>query len=52
MTKAIKLLPVVTGAVRGKGGVCMSTGGEMRRVDLRKLQRTDRWPGARRAPST
>jgi len=26
MTKAIKLLPVVTGAVRGKGGVCMSTG--------------------------
>ena len=41
MTKAIKLLPVVSGAMRGKGGVCMSTGGEMRRVDLRKLQRTD-----------
>jgi len=41
MTKAIKLLPVVTGAMRGPGGVCMSTGGEMRRMDMRKLQRTD-----------
>ncbi len=50
MTKAIKLLPVVTGAVRGKGGVCMSTGGEMRRVDLRKLQRTDLLAG--RKPRT
>ena len=40
MTRAIKLLPVVTGAVRGKGGVCMSTGGEMRRIDMRKLQAT------------
>src|SRR4051812_1171665 len=40
MTRAIKLLPVVTGAMRGKGGVCMSTGGEMRRVDMRKLQAT------------
>ncbi|HXF18725.1 MAG TPA: molybdopterin-dependent oxidoreductase [Burkholderiales bacterium] len=40
MTRAIKLLPIVTGAVRGKGGVCMSTGGEMRRVDMRKLQAT------------
>jgi anaerobic selenocysteine-containing dehydrogenase len=50
MTKAIKLLPVMTGAVRGKGGVCMSTGGEMRRVDLRKLQRTDLLAG--RKPRT
>ena len=50
MTKAIKLLPVITGAVRGKGGVCMSTGGEMRRVDLRKLQRTDLLDG--RKPRT
>ena len=50
MTKAIKLLPVVTGAVSGKGGVCMSTGGEMRRVDLRKLQRTDLLAG--RKPRT
>ena len=50
MTKAIKLLPVVTGAVGGKGGVCMSTGGEMRRVDLRKLQRTDLLAG--RKPRT
>lgn len=41
MTKAIKLLPVITGAMAGKGGVCMSTGGEMRAVDMRKLQRTD-----------
>src|SRR5262245_27211010 len=40
MTKAIKLLPVLTGAMRGKGGVCMSTGGEMRRVDMRRLQGT------------
>lgn len=40
MTRAIKLLPVVTGAMGGKGGVCMSTGGEMRRVDLRQLQAT------------
>lgn len=40
MTRAIKLLPAITGATRGKGGVCMSTGGEMRRVDMRKLQGT------------
>jgi anaerobic selenocysteine-containing dehydrogenase len=40
MTRAIKLLPVITGAMGGKGGVCMSTGGEMRRVDMRKLQGT------------
>ncbi|MBI3527579.1 MAG: molybdopterin-dependent oxidoreductase [Betaproteobacteria bacterium] len=40
MTRAIKLLPAITGAMRGKGGVCMSTGGEMRRVDMRKLQGT------------
>lgn len=47
MTRAIKLLPVVTGAMRGKGGVCMSTGGEMRRVDMRKLQATDLLAGRR-----
>ncbi len=47
MTRAIKLLPVVTGAMRGKGGVCMSTGGEMRRVDMRKLQATDLLEGRR-----
>mgnify|MGYP002622459706 FL=1 len=41
MTRAIKLLPAITGAMRGPGGVCMSTGGEMRRIDLAKLQRTD-----------
>ena len=41
MTRAIKLLPAVTGAMAGPGGVCMSTGGEMRRMDMRKLQRTD-----------
>ena len=40
MTRAIKLLPAITGAMRGKGGVCMSTGGEMRRVDMRQLQGT------------
>jgi anaerobic selenocysteine-containing dehydrogenase len=47
MTRAIKLLPVVTGAMRGRGGVCMSTGGEMRRVDMRKLQATDLLEGHR-----
>ncbi len=50
MTRAIELLPVVTGALAGKGGVCMSTGGEMRKVDLDKLQRTDLLAG--REPRT
>ncbi|HEX4986011.1 MAG TPA: molybdopterin-dependent oxidoreductase [Burkholderiales bacterium] len=50
MTRAIKLLPVITGAMRGKGGVCMSTGGEMRRVDMRKLQGTHLLEG--RTPRT
>jgi anaerobic selenocysteine-containing dehydrogenase len=50
MTRAIKLLPAITGALRGKGGVCMSTGGEMRRVDLARLQRTDLLAG--RTPRT
>ena len=50
MTRAIKLLPAVSGALRGKGGVCMSTGGEMRRVDLARLQRTDLLAG--RTPRT
>lgn len=47
MTRAIKLLPAITGAMRGRGGVCMSTGGEMRRVDMGKLQRTDLLAGRR-----
>jgi len=50
MTRAIKLLPAITGAIDGKGGVCMSTGGEMRAVDLAKLQRTDLLAG--RQPRT
>jgi anaerobic selenocysteine-containing dehydrogenase len=50
MTRAIKLLPAISGALRGKGGVCMSTGGEMRRVDLARLQRTDLLAG--RTPRT
>lgn len=50
MTRAIELLPVVTGALAGKGGVCMSTGGEMRNVDLAKLQRPDLLAG--RKPRT
>lgn len=41
MTRAVKLLPAVTGAMRTRGGVCVGTGTEMRNVDLRKLQRTD-----------
>ncbi len=50
MTRAIKLLPAITGAMDGKGGVCMSTGGEMRAIDLAKLQRTDLLAG--RQPRT
>lgn len=50
MVRAIELLPVLTGALAGKGGVCMSTGGEMRKVDLNKLQRTDLLAG--RTPRT
>ncbi|HWQ37679.1 MAG TPA: molybdopterin-dependent oxidoreductase [Burkholderiales bacterium] len=50
MVRAIELLPVITGALCGKGGVCMSTGGEMRNVDLRKLQRPDLLAG--RTPRT
>jgi anaerobic selenocysteine-containing dehydrogenase len=41
MTRAIKLLPAITGAMAGKGGVCMSSGGEMRAIDMAKLQRTE-----------
>ena len=41
MTRAIKVLPVLTGAMRTGGGVCVGTGNELRTVDLRKLQRTD-----------
>jgi len=47
MTRAIKLLPAITGAMDGKGGVCMSTGGEMRAIDLAKFQRTDLLAGRR-----
>lgn len=50
MTRAIELLPVLTGAMSAKGGVCMSTGGEMRNVDLGKLQRPDLLAG--RSPRT
>ncbi|UCD67930.1 MAG: molybdopterin-dependent oxidoreductase [Betaproteobacteria bacterium] len=50
MTRAIKLLPAITGAMAGKGGVCMSTGGEMRAIDLAKLQRTELLAG--RTPRT
>ena len=50
MTRAIKLLPAITGAFAGKGGVCMSTGGETRRIDLAKFQRADLLAG--RKPRT
>jgi anaerobic selenocysteine-containing dehydrogenase len=39
--RAVSLLPVITGAMRDGAGVCVSTGGEMRKVDLAKLQRPD-----------
>jgi anaerobic selenocysteine-containing dehydrogenase len=41
MTRAVKLLPVLTGAMATGGGVCVGTGNELRNVDLRRLQRTD-----------
>ncbi|MGD8789359.1 MAG: molybdopterin-dependent oxidoreductase [Burkholderiales bacterium] len=50
MTRAIKLLPAITGALAGKGGVCMSSGGEMRAIDMAKLQRPDLLAG--RQPRT
>ena len=50
MTRAIKLLPAITGAMAGKGGVCMSSGGEMRAIDMAKFQRTDLLAG--RKPRT
>jgi anaerobic selenocysteine-containing dehydrogenase len=50
MTRAIKLLPAVTGAMRTRGGVCVGTGTELRNVDMRKLQRTDLLDG--RQPRT
>ncbi|MBI1397591.1 MAG: molybdopterin-dependent oxidoreductase [Betaproteobacteria bacterium] len=50
MTRAIKLLPAVTGAMRTGGGVCVGTGTEMRNIDLGKLQRTDLLAG--RKPRT
>lgn len=50
MTRAIKLLPTITGAMAGKGGVCMSSGGEMRAIDMSKFQRTDLLAG--RTPRT
>lgn len=50
MTRAVKLLPAITGAMAAKGGVCMSTGGEMRAFDFARLQRTDLLAG--RQPRT
>lgn len=50
MVRAIKILPAVTGAMRGKGGICLSTGAEMRKVDMHKLQRPDLLAG--RTPRT
>jgi anaerobic selenocysteine-containing dehydrogenase len=49
-TRAIMLLPVLTGAMREKGGVCLGTGREVRGVDLRKLTRPDLLAG--REPRT
>lgn len=50
MMRAVKLLPAITGAMAGKGGVCASTGGEMRAFDLPKFQRVDLLAG--RTPRT
>lgn len=41
MMRAIKLLPTVTGAARGDGGVCVSTGGELRVFDEDRFFRSD-----------
>jgi anaerobic selenocysteine-containing dehydrogenase len=41
MTRAIRCLPVFTGAMRTGGGICIGTGSEMRGIDPVKLQRTD-----------
>ena len=50
MTRAVKLLPVLTGAMRTRGGVCVGTGTELRNVNMAKLQRTDLLAG--RKPRT
>ena len=41
MMRAIKLLPTVTGATGGDGGVCVSTGGELRVFDESKFYRSE-----------
>jgi anaerobic selenocysteine-containing dehydrogenase len=48
--RTVSLLPVITGAMREGAGVCVSTGGETRKVDLAKLQRPDLLAG--RTPRT
>lgn len=50
MTRAIRCLPVFTGAMATGGGICVGTGNEMRGVDPRRLQRTDLLAG--RTPRT
>ena len=49
-TRCIKLLPVLMGAMKEHGGVCLGTGREMRGVDMRKLTRPDLLAG--REPRT
>ena len=41
MMRAIKLLPVVTGAASGDGGICVSTGGELRVFDENRFYRSE-----------
>ena len=50
MTRAIAILPAITGAMTNGAGVCVSTGAETRGVDMQKLQRTDLLAG--RQPRT
>jgi anaerobic selenocysteine-containing dehydrogenase len=50
MTRAIRCLPLFTGAMTTGGGLCVGTGNEMRGVDPQKLQRTDLLAG--RTPRT
>lgn len=49
-TRCIKLLPVLMGAMRENGGVCLGTGREMRGADMRKVMRPDLLAG--REPRT
>lgn len=50
MMRAIKLLPVITGAFAGEGGVCVSTGGELRVFNQDNFYRTELLEG--RTPRT